>query len=115
MPQATPPTRQTRGGLEAAAASNAQLCSLTKLPLCLLWRRVYGQHGAFYLNEEVSDKLKILDYESTFCEENDMVPFPKTYFAMQSGAYVRHWATTSEPCAPHAGLQRCPHATATCH
>lgn len=53
-----------------------------------LARRASLQHGAFYLNEEVSDKLKILDYESTFCEENDMVPFPKTYFAMQSGAYV---------------------------
>ena len=46
------------------------------------------QHGAFYLNEEVGDKLKILDYETTFCEINDMVPFPKTYFAMTSGAYV---------------------------
>lgn len=51
------------------------------------------QHGPFYLNEEVSDKLKILDYESTFCEENDIVPFPKTYFAMPSGAYVPVVAT----------------------
>lgn len=45
-----------------------------------------GIHGAFYLNEEVSDKLKILDYETSFCEANDMIPFPKTYFAMGSGA-----------------------------
>ena len=46
------------------------------------------QHGAFYQNEEVADKLKILDYETNFCEPNDLVPFPKTYFAMTSGQYV---------------------------
>lgn len=43
------------------------------------------QNGAFFLAEEVLDKLKILNYETEFLEPYDIDPFPRTFFAMPSG------------------------------
>lgn len=38
--------------------------------------------NAVHLNDEMCDKLSILDYETNFCAAKDILPFPRTYFAL---------------------------------
>ena len=40
------------------------------------------QDTSILLADDLSDKLKLLDYEDKFCNVKDITPFPRTYFAI---------------------------------
>lgn len=49
------------------------------------------QDLSILLADDLSDKLKLLDYEDTFCNPKDIMPFSRTYFAIaaQNTGYAR--------------------------
>ncbi len=40
------------------------------------------QDVSLLLADELSEKLRLLDFEANFCLVKDIVPFPRTYFAL---------------------------------
>ncbi len=40
------------------------------------------QDTSILLADDLSDKLKLLDYEEKFCNVKDVTPFPRTYFSI---------------------------------
>jgi hypothetical protein len=49
---------------------------------------MHGEHAqdvSLLLSDEVMEKLRLLDFEAKFCAAKDVVPFPRTYFALPAG------------------------------